>query len=95
MKSSKYRDLREALKRLYRGYTVQQLNIVLDYLGGYNRCLIEEMGRVFDMTQTEGTRLLRKSQNGYIARTVKSLKNFILMTLVKEKPLLCGTGCRH
>ena len=62
LKSSKYRDLREALKRLYPGYTVQQLNIVLDYLGGYNRSLIEEMGRLFDMKQTEATRLLRKSQ---------------------------------
>ena len=57
LKSSKYRDLREALKRLYPGYTVQQLNIVLDYLGGYNRNLLEEMGRLFDMTQTEATRL--------------------------------------
>ena len=62
LKSSKYKDLREALKRLYPCYTVQQLNIVLDYLGGYNRSLIEEMGRLFDMTQTEATRLLRKSQ---------------------------------
>ena len=53
LKSSKYRDLREALKRLYPGYTVQQLNIVLDYLGSYNRSLIEEMGCLFDMTQTE------------------------------------------
>ena len=35
LKSSKYRDLREALKMLYPDYTVQQLNIVLDYLGGY------------------------------------------------------------
>ena len=46
LKSSKYRDLREALKRLYPGYTVQQLNIVLDYLGGYKQSLIEEMGQV-------------------------------------------------
>ena len=36
LKSSKYRDIRQTLKRLYPGYTVQQLNIVLDYLGGYN-----------------------------------------------------------
>ena len=64
LKSSKYRDLREALKRLYPGYRVQQLNIVLNYLGGYNRSLIEEMGCLFDMTQTEATQLLHKSKKG-------------------------------
>ena len=60
LKSSKYRDRREALKRLYPSYTVQQLNIALDYLGGYNRSLIEEKRHLFDMTQTEAARLLHK-----------------------------------
>ena len=76
LKSSKYRDLREALKRLYPGYTVQQLNIVLDYLGGYNRSLIEEMGRLFDMTQTEATRLLRKSQKWVHCQNREIVKTF-------------------
>ena len=47
------------------------------------------------MTQTKAARLLRKSQKWVHCRTVKSSKKFILMTLVKEKPLLGGTGCRH
>ena len=72
LKSSKYRDLREALKRLYPGYTVQQLNIVLDYLGHKQKLLDYYVN----------------PKNGYIARTVKSLKNFILMTLVKEKTIV-------
>ena len=76
LKSSEYRDLREALKRLYPGYTVQQLNIVLDYLGGYNRNLIEEMGRLFDMTQTEATRLLRKSQKWVCCQNCEIVKKF-------------------
>ena len=76
LKSSKYRDLREALKRLYPGYTVQQLNIVLDYLGGYNRSLIEEMGRLFDMTQTEATRLLFKSQKWVHCQNCEIVKKF-------------------
>ena len=76
LKSSKYKDLREALKRLYPGYTVQQLNIVLDYLGGYNRSLIEEMGRLFDMTQTEATRLLRKSQKWVHCQNCEIVKKF-------------------
>ena len=76
LKSSKYRDLREALKRLYPGYTVQQLNIVLDYLGGYNRSFLEEMGRLFDMTQTEATRLLRKSQKWVHCQNCEIVKKF-------------------
>ena len=76
LKTSKYRDLREALKRLYPGYTVQQLNIVLDLLGGYNRRLIEEMGHLFDMTQTEATRLLRKSQKWVHCQNCEIIKKF-------------------
>ena len=76
LKSSKYRDLREALKRLYLGYTVQQLNILLDYLGGYNRSLIEEMGHLFDITQTEATRLLHKSQKWVHCQNCEIIKKF-------------------
>ena len=75
LKSSNYRDLREALKRLYPGYTVQQLNIVLDYLGGYNQSLIEEMGCLFDVTQTEA-RLLRKSQKWVHCQNCEIVKKF-------------------
>ena len=76
LKSSEYRDLREALKRLHPGYTVQPLSIVLDYLGGYSRTLIEEMGRLFDMTQTEATRLLLKSQKWVHCQNCEIVKKF-------------------
>ena len=60
-------------------------NIVLDYLGGYNRSLIEEMGRLLDMTQTEATRLLRKSQKWVHCQNCEIVKNFIFMNLLKKK----------
>ena len=66
-----YRDLREALKRLYPGYTVQQLSIVLDYLGGYNRSLIEENGT---LVRYELPDYCVNTKNGYIARIVRLLK---------------------
>ena len=36
-------DLRSRLKRLYPNHTAGQVDIVLDFLGGYNKQLLEDL----------------------------------------------------
>ena len=36
-------DLRSGLKRLYPNHKVGQVNIVLDFLGGYNKQILEDL----------------------------------------------------
>ena len=51
-------------------------NLFVDDLKTYHKSLIEEMGRLFDMTQTEATRLLRKSQKWVHCQNCEIVKKF-------------------
>ena len=42
-KQSKYTDLRYGLKRLYSLDTIIQINVVMDFVGGYHSKLVNEL----------------------------------------------------
>ena len=45
-KQQKYTDLKSGLKALYPNHKVGQVNIFLDFLGGYNKLQLEELEKV-------------------------------------------------
>ena len=45
-KTEKYIDLRTGLKRLYPNYNVVQVNVVLDFLAGYQKQLVTELSKI-------------------------------------------------
>ena len=76
MKTDKYSDLRSSLRRLYPGYKITQVNIVFDYLSGYQENLIANLSSV---GLTEGLNIVRKCQRWVISQNceiVKRLYNY-------------------
>ena len=42
-KQNKYAECRAGLLNLYKGYTIKQVNIVFDFIGGYNKNLFKNL----------------------------------------------------
>ena len=51
-KQIKYTDLRAGLKRLYPRFSVTKVNIVLDFLAGYNKKLVIDLDKMGIRTKT-------------------------------------------
>ena len=70
-KTEKYTDLRASLKRLYPNYTIVQVNIVLDFLAGYQNQLVADLSGI---GLRNGKDLLRKCQKWVISQNCEIVK---------------------
>jgi len=64
-KQQKYTDLKSGLETLYPNHKVHQVNILLEFLGGYNKQQLEELEKV-------GLNIKRKE----LDQTMSKMENF-------------------
>lgn len=72
-KQQKYTELRSGLKSLNPDYKVIQVNIVLDFLAGYNKKLVQDIKRI---GIDNGQNLLKQSQKWIISQNCEIVKAF-------------------
>ena len=79
LKANKYTDIQSNLRREEPGYTVDQITLVIDSLGGYSANLDENISKVIDSKRKVKSIILRMqktvlSESVYIARRFKLVK---------------------
>ena len=72
-KQTKYADLRSGLRRLYPNHKVGQVNVVLYFLGGYNKQLIEGLEKV-GLKNVKN--LIKQDQKWIISENCETVKAF-------------------
>ena len=72
-KQEKYTDLRSGLKRLYPNHKAGQVNVVLDFLRGYNKQLLEDLEKV-GLNNVKN--LIRQCQKWIILQNCEIVKAF-------------------
>jgi len=77
LKTNKYVYLRASLKSLDPGYSVQQINVVFDFLAGYNRNLIDKLNSI---GLTDSLNVIKKCQKWIISQNCE-----IVMALYSTK----------
>lgn len=72
-KTKKYAPLRFELKQQYKGYKIEQYNIIVDALGGYSN---EVEQRMIKLLGKKGSGVLRKMQKAVISSTLNIARSF-------------------
>ena len=72
-KTWKYGPLQYELKQQFKGYKVEQFNIIMDVLGGYSAHLEENMKR---LVGKKSTQVLRNMQKSVISSTLNIARTF-------------------
>ena len=75
LKQEKYTELRAGIKDIYKECEVDQFNIVLDFLGGYNLTLEENLN-ILTKDKRETLYLLKKAQKWILSQNTKIVKFF-------------------
>ena len=74
-KQEKYNDLRQGLKNIYKDTEVTQINIVFDFLGGYNKELQKALGTITS-NEKEQDYLIQKCQKWIQSQNTEIVKTF-------------------
>ena len=83
-KTRKYGPLRYELKQLFKGYKLEQFNIIMDVLGGYSTELEEKMR---ELVGRKGSQVLVKMQKAVISSTLNIARTFKTL-LLSRKPFI-------
>ena len=75
-KTEKYAQLREKLKALHQGYTVNQINVIVDVLGAESKTLGKQLAAVIGAR--EAKRAIKAMPKAILAHSVR-IKNFLKM----------------
>ena len=79
-KQQKYTDLKSGLKTLYPNHKVGQVNIFLDFSGGYNKQQLEELEKVdLNITWKELDQTMSKMENFTKLQNSESFSTCILI----------------
>ena len=77
-KTLKYAPLRLELKQQYPGYRINQVNIIIDVLGGYSK---ELYSSVRDLLGAEGSReCLRRMQKSVLSSSLNIVRSFKVLS---------------
>ena len=80
-KDGKYVDIIRNIKRLEPEYQVEQITLVMDSLGGYSKCLKENISKVFKDTRMV-SKIIHKMQKAVLSESVNISRCFKLSTQV-------------
>ena len=69
-KQEKYNDLRRGIKEIHKDSVITQINIVFDFLGGYNEELEKEL-KTITKNEKEKDYLIRKCQKWVISQNAE------------------------
>ena len=80
-KNNKYVHIMRNIKRVNPEYKVEQITLVMDSLGGYSKCLKDNIGKVF---KKQGTisKIIHKMQKAVLSESVRISRCFKLSTRV-------------
>ena len=80
-KRDKYVDILRNIKRLETEYQVEQITLVMDSLGGYSKCLKDNIGKVFKDAKVV-SKIIYKMQKAVLSESVRISRCFKLSTQV-------------
>ena len=80
-KGDKYVDILRNIKRLETEYQVEQITLVMDSLGGYSKCLKDNIGKVFKDAKMV-SKIIHKMQKAVLSESVRISRCFKLSTQV-------------
>ena len=92
-KTRKYGPLRYELKQQFKGYKVEQFNIIMDVLGGYSAHLEENVNRLVGKKSKEGLRNMQKSVISWTLNITRTLQHSC--SLLSQVMMLARDVWRH
>ena len=74
-KQDKYSEMRKSLERLNRGYEIDQINVVFDFLGCYSKQLECHIKRLYE-GEKEAKLVIEQCQKWVLSQNCEIVKNF-------------------
>ena len=75
-KQNKYAECRAGLLNLYEGYTVKQVNIVFDFIGGYNKNLFKNLSEAIPKDTMKINKLIDNMQRAVLFGNYNIVRRF-------------------
>ena len=75
-KQNKYAECRAGLLNLYEGYTVKQVNIVFDFIGGYNKNLFKNLSEAISKDTMKIKKLIDNMQRAVLFGNYNIVRRF-------------------